>query len=334
MNAEYIEGTHFGEPSVLSIKREVLAPPGRGEILLNQHAIGVNFIDILQRRGELAQHQPYRLGLEGAGTVVTLGEGVDHLLPGDRIVYAGGAPGAYASARVLPADRAVRLPDWLDFSEAAACFFKALTADYLVHRLRPIDPNDWVLFTAAAGGVGSIAIPLLKAKGARVIGTVGSRAKVEAAQGLGCDHVIVLGQDNDDAAGRVREWTAGSGVAVAFDSLGKASFDLSLGALAPFGLLVSYGWASGDIGSISPMDLRTQGSVFFTRPTIAHYTQARTDLDQAAARVFAAFEDGTIKPTIFARLPLDRAGEAHAILEQGENIGSVVLEPTKHLGAS
>ncbi len=325
-DSTFIEGRAFGAPDVLALNRERLAPPQAGEILLRQQAVGVNFIDVLLRRGELAQTIPYRLGLEGAGEVIDIGPGVTEIAVGDRIVYAGGPAGGYASARLLPAARAVKLPDSIDMATAAAVFFKALTADYLVHRLRSIAPGDAVLFTAAAGGVGSLAVPMLKHAGTIVIGTVGKPEKVAHARALGCDHVLVLPQDKDDAVARIRDWTSGRGVAIAYDSLGQVSIDVSLAALARFGLLVSYGWASGDFPPITAARLREQGSVFFTRPTVAHYTESRADLLEGAARVFAAINQGVIRSSIFARLPLERAGEAQAILETGGNTGSVILE--------
>lgn len=326
MKADFVEGIQFGDPQVLQLRTESLGKPNAGEVLVRQDAIGVNFIDALLRRGELAQTVPYRLGLEGAGEVIEVGEGVSHLQAGDRVVYAGGAAGSYASARLLPANRAVKLPSAIDFVSAAAVFFKALTADYLVNRLRAIHPGDAVLFTAAAGGVGSLAVPLLKQLGATVIGTVGKEEKADSARAIGCDHVLVLPRDSDFAVAKVREWTDGRGVVIAYDSVGKVSIDASLGSLARFGLLVSYGWASGDI-EVSPGRLREMGSLFMTRPTVAHYTEARADLEAGAERIFAALEAGVITASIHARLPLAKAGDAHAILESGGNVGSIVLDP-------
>jgi NADPH2:quinone reductase len=322
-----VEGRSFGDPSVLHVETEELRRPQGGEILLRQHAVGVNFIDVLQRRGELTPTIPYRLGLEGAGEVLEVGPGVTEIAAGDRVVYAGGPAGAYASARLFPAARAVKLPAAVDAATAASVFFKALTADYLVNRLRPIAPGDAVLFTAAAGGVGSLAVPFLKAAGATVIGTVGRPDKADFARTLGCDHVLVLPRDTEDLVGKVREWTGGRGVAIAYDSIGQATFDLSLASLARFGLLVSYGWASGEVAPVQLSRLREQGSVFLTRPTVSHYTEARSDLLEGAARVFSALERSLIRPTVFKRLPLERAGEAHALLESGENSGPILLEP-------
>lgn len=327
MRATYVEGSAFGGPSVLRTATEELGAPGDGQILLRQHAVGVNFIDVLLRRGELSAVTPYRPGLEAAGSVLAVGPGVTGLSPGGRVVYAGGPAGSYADVRLVPAGRAVTLPDDVDDAAAAAVFFKALTADYLVHRLRPISPGDAILFTAAAGGVGSLAVPMAKAAGAVVIGTVGKPEKVADAERLGCDHVLVLPRDFSVAETRVRDWTDGRGVSIAFDSIGKTTFDLSIASLARFGLIVSYGWASGEVPDLAVGRLREQGSVFLTRPTVAHYTEKRADLEDGAARVFEALRRGVIRPTIYKRLSLDAAGEAHSLLESGANSGAIVLEP-------
>ncbi|KQP12359.1 quinone oxidoreductase [Pseudorhodoferax sp. Leaf265] len=326
MKATYIEGRAFGGPDVLQLKTEELGSPAPDDILIRQSAIGVNFLDAMQRKGAAAT-VPYRMGLEGAGQVLELGRNVRGLSPGDRVVYAGGPPGSYASARLLPASRVVKLPSFLGAAEAVSIFFKALTADYLVNRLRRLRKGDAVLFTAAAGGVGSLAVPMLKAQGITVIGTVGNEDKADYARALGCDHVLVLPRDAAEAIQRVKNWTGGRGVTVAYDSVGKDTFEQSLGSLSRFGLLVSFGWASGDVAPVSLGRLREQGSVFVTRPTVSHYTEDRADLDEAAGRVFAAVDQGVIKANVFGRLPLEKAGEAQSLLESGFNSGSVVLEP-------
>ena len=327
MQTRYVHGTAFGGPEVLALASETLAAPGPGQILIRHDAIGVNFIDILQRRGDLGREVPYRLGLEAAGEVLAVGKDVTDLVPGDRVACAGGPMGAYAEARLLGAARAVRLPDGIDARIAAAVFFKGLTADYLVHRMRPLSPGDGVLVTAAAGGVGQLIVAMLKAAGVMVVGTVGQAAKAEAARAAGCDHVLVLDQISSavDGAAQVRDWTGGKGVAVAYDSIGRATFDLSLAALARFGLLVSYGWASGDVDPVAPARLREAGSVFLTRPTIGHYTEARKDLVAGAERVFQALQDGVITANIHAELALDQAAEAHRLIESRASEGSIIL---------
>lgn len=328
MKAEFVQGRAFGGPEVLEIATEELGAPGPDQILVRHSAVGVNFIDINQRRGEMGTALPFRLGLEAAGQVLAVGPGVEGLAEGDRVACAGGPMGAYASARLLPAARAVRLPDGIDDRTAAAVFFKGLTADYLVHRMRPIQPGDAVLFTAAAGGLGLVAIPMLKRAGARVIGTVGSADKVQAAVEAGCDHVLVLPVAPDEGLARIRDWTEGKGVAIAYDSIGRATFELSLAALARFGLLVSYGRASGDVDPLPLARLREMGSLFVTRPTVGDYTAARADLVAGATRVFEALAQGVIRPHIFAALPLAQAGEAHRLIEARGTRGSLILIPS------
>ena len=325
MHAQFIQGHAFGDSTVLSLQSETLGNPGPDQLLVRHTAIGINFIDILQRRGDLAPDLPYRLGLEAAGEVLAVGADVQGFNPGDRIVYAGGPMGAYAEARLLPAARAVRLPDHVDDRTAAAIFFKGLTADYLVHRLRPIAPGDAVLFTAAVGGVGQLAVPMLKQAGATVIGTVGSPDKVDAARAIGCDHVLVLPVGVDQGVAQIRQWLSGQGVQIAYDSIGRATVDLSLAALARFGLLVSYGWASGEVDPVPLARLRQMGSLFVTRPTIGDYTASRDDLEAGAQRVFDALQKGVIHARIHAALPLSRAGEAHRMIESRATQGSVIL---------
>lgn len=324
--ARYIFGDRFGSAAVLQMGTEQVAYPGPGQVLVRQSAVGVNFIDILARRGELGGSGPFRLGLEAAGEILAVAGDVIGVNVGDRIVYAGGVAGGYADLRLVDAARAVKLPNWLDDDVAAAIFFKALSADYLVHKLRPLSKEHSVLFYGAAGGVGSLAIPLLKQLGVTVIGAVGREEKATYATEMGCDRVVVVGRDNIPAV--VRDATGGRGVDVAFDSIGKATIDGSLESLARFGLLVSFGWASGDPEPIAFSRLRAQGSVFLTRPTVAHYTESRTDLEAASQRVFAALNQKVYAAYIDAKLPLDEAGKAQELLETGAAKGSVILDPT------
>lgn len=319
-----IEGCAFGGPDVLSVNTGPIGAPQPEEVLINQVAIGVNFIDILLRRGELSKQAPYRVGLEASGHVLALGEKVVDLAVGDRVVYAGGPPGAYATLRCVPASRVVKLPASIDLVEAAGVFFKALTADYLVNRLRKLEPRDAVLVHAAAGGIGSLAIPLLKAAGVTVLGVVGANAKRQKATDLGCDHVIV--QDEvTDIAEEVRRFTGGAGVSVAYDSVGRDTFEASMRSLQRFGLLVSYGWASGEVAPVSLAKLRDCGSLFLTRPTISHYTERRDDLLAGAGRAFRALESGVLKAQIGLQLSIRQAAQAHEAMEQRRTQGSVVL---------
>lgn len=318
--------SRFGGPEVLALQAGALAPPAAGEVTVRHAAIGVNFIDVLLRRGELGGMPPARVGLEGAGVVEAVGAGVEDLQVGDRVVYAGGPAGSYCDVRNVSAQRAVRLPAGMGEAEAAAIFFKALTADYLIHRLRQLQPGDTVLFHGATGGVGSIAVPWLAQLGIHVVGTTGHRAKADHALALGCRRVAVLGED--DVAQAVAEVSSGRGAAVVYDPIGKATFDASFASLARFGMFVSYGWASGDIDPIAPARLRERGSVFFTRPTVSHYIEARADLLAGAARVFGAYRAGTFTASIFDRFPLAEASRAHALLERGGHRGSLLLQPT------
>ncbi|MBX9910540.1 MAG: quinone oxidoreductase [Beijerinckiaceae bacterium] len=323
-SSTFIEGQAFGGPDVLSVGTTIVTSPQPGEVLIEQVAIGVNFIDVLLRRGELSKQTPYRLGLEASGHVVAVGEGVADLAVGDRVVYAGGPPGAYATRRCVPASRVVRVPEAVELIDAAAMFFKALTADYLVTRLRKLEPGEPVLVHAATGGVGSIIVPLLKAAGVIVIGVVGRESKRDMAVALGCDHVLVRSATSD-LSDEVRSLTGGAGVSVAYDSIGRDTFDASMGSLRRFGLLVSYGWASGDVDPISLSKLRDSGSLFVTRPTVSHYTDRRDDLLAGAKRVFTAINGGILKPQIGMKLPLAQVVQAHNQMEQRQTQGSVVL---------
>lgn len=320
-----IQFARFGGPEVLEMVSTELVAPAAGEISVRHIAVGVNFIDVLLRRGDLGGVLPARIGLEGAGNVTAVGSGVEGIAVGDRVVYAGGPAGSYSDMRNVDASRAVVLPPGIGEAEAAALFFKALTADYLIHRLRDLKPGDTVLFHGATGGVGSIAVPWLTHKGINVVGTTGQRAKAAYAAALGCQRVAVLGED--DIVQAVSQVSRGRGATVVYDPIGQSTFEASFASLARFGLLVSYGWASGDIDPISATRLRERGSVFITRPTVSHYIEDRTDLLRAAARVFDAYDNGIFRAQIFERFPLSRAAEAHALLERGGHQGSLILQP-------
>lgn len=319
--------SRFGGPEVLSLQPVDLPPPGPGEIQLRHSAIGLNFIDIYHRKGVFAAPLPLPsgLGLEGVGEVVAVGEGVAGFAPGDRVAYVGGPPGGYATARNLPAARAVMAPEGIDDTTLAAMIFKGLTAEYLIHRCVPVQAGDAVLFHAAAGGVGSIACQWLKAIGAEVIGTVGSDAKAETARRNGCDHVIVA--PAAELADRVRQITGGKGVRAAFDSVGADTFAASLDSLAPRGILVSFGESSGPVPPLAVGSLGAKGSLFVTRPSIAHYTADPAEYRAAAQRLFAAIADGTLAAPQVATYPLAQAAQAHDALESRRTQGSVVLLP-------
>ncbi len=314
-----------GEPEVLRWEEVTLPELQPGEARIQQHAVGLNFIDIYHRSGAYPVPLPSGIGLEGAGVVEAVGNAVTELKPGDRVAYAGGPLGAYAEARNIPADRLVKLPDAIDFRTAAAMMLKGMTAQYLLRRTYRVQAGDTILIHAAAGGVGLVVCQWAKALGATVIGTVGSDAKAELARAHGCDHTIVYTRENFTQ--RVREITGGAGVPVVYDSVGKDTFMASLDCLRPFGLLVSFGSASGavpplDIGMLAP-----KGSLYVTRPTIATYTAKRADLVQSAGELFDMVGSGKVKIEVNQTYALKDAALAHADLGGRKTTGSTVLLP-------
>ena len=261
---------------------------------------------------------------EGAGEVVAVGDGVTKFRPGDRIAYQG-TPGAYAEERLMPAEKAVALPEAISFEDAAAVMLKGLTAYFLLHRTFPVRPGHTILFHAAAGGVGLIACQWAKSIGATVIGTIGSDEKAELARANGCDHTI--NYRREDFAARVREMTEGVGVEVVYDGNGKDTFEGSLDSLRPLGMLVSFGNASGPVAIPDLGILARKGSLFLTRPTGGHYYAKRSDLLTGAAALFAAMQAGVVKPLIGQRFPLADAAEAHRALADRRTVGSTILLP-------
>lgn len=312
-----------GGPEVLELVEIAERDPGPGEVRVRHRAIGLNFIDTYQRSGLYPMKLPATLGMEAAGEVEAVGEGVDRLKPGDRIVYQG-LPGAYAQANTIKADRAVKLPDAISFETAAAAFLKGLTADFLIG-LRPLEPDDAVLVHAAAGGVGSLLTPWLAHLGVRVIGVTGSPAKAELARGKGCEATLIYGEG--DLAAEVRALTGGEGVQVAFDSVGKDTIEASLKSVARRGLLVSYGNASGPPRAIEPLELSRAGSLFLTRPTLFDYVATTAELDAAAARLFDVLENGVVTPEIGQTFPLAEVRAAHEALEGRRTTGATLLIP-------
>lgn len=313
-----------GGPEVLNVEEWQVGDPGPGQIRVLQTAIGVNFIDTYQRSGLYPVETPFVLGNEGVGTVTAVGEGVEGLQPGDRVAYQGQI-GAYARERLLPADRAVPVPEGLDDRQVAAMMLKGLTAYYLLFKTWPLKAGETTLIHAAAGGVGTIATQWAKALGARVIGTAGSKDKVEQALANGCDAVINYREE--DFAARVRELTDGKGVDVVYDGVGKATFDKSLDCLRQRGLMVSFGNASGVVSIPDLTVLSRKGSLYVTRPTTAHYFAKREDLLEGANALFAAVKSGAIKIAVHHTFRLEEAAEAHRALEARETTGSVVLLP-------
>ncbi|HQX07891.1 MAG TPA: quinone oxidoreductase, partial [Zoogloea sp.] len=303
-----------------------LAPPAAGEAQLRHHAVGLNYIDTYHRSGLYPVPLPSGIGLEAAGVVEAVGEGVTDLQPGDRVAYAGGPLGAYAERRNIPADRLVRLPDALSFEQGAAMMLQGLTAQYLLRRTYRVQPGDTILIHAAAGGVGLIVCQWAKALGATVIGTVGSDEKAELARQHGCDHAIVYTREN--VSGRVRELTGGEGVAVVYDSIGKDTFMDSLACLRPLGMMVTFGNASGPVAPFDPGLLGKMGSLFLTRPSLFAYSARREDLLAMAEDLFAVVLSGQVRLSINQRFPLQDAATAHRELEARRTTGSTVLVPS------
>jgi NADPH2:quinone reductase len=313
-----------GGPDVLRLEEVPLADPAPGEARVRHGAIGVNFIDIYHRTGLYPLPLPAILGTEAAGRVDAVGAGVTTVRVGDRVAYTAG-PGSYAEYRNVPADRLVKLPDDIPDTTAAAMWVKGLTVRSLVRRTYPVQPGDTVLWHAAAGGVGLIAVQWLKAIGAKVIGTVSSDEKAERARAAGCDHVVVYSRE--DVVKRVRELTGGEGVPVVYDSVGKATFDASLDSLRPLGLLVTFGNASGPVPPVDPLVLSRKGSLFLTRPTVFHYIARREELEAAAGELVDVVRSGKVRIDVGATWRLAEAAKAHEALASRKTMGSTILVP-------
>ena len=314
-----------GDARQMRVEDVPLPAPKAGEARVRHEAIGVNFIDVYHRTGLYPTALPTGLGVEGCGIVDAIGEGVTEVKVGDRVAYAPGPIGAYAEQHCVPAARLVRPPDGLDSATIASCLLKGMTAEFLIRRAFPVKAGQTVLFHAAAGGVGLLACQWLASLGATVIGTVGSDAKVEIAKAHGCAHVVVY--TKEDFAERVRSITNGRGVPVVFDSVGKATFTRSLDCLAPRGMLVAFGNASGKPDPFDPAVLAQKGSLFLTRATLFTYVAERADLLESSAALFDVLARGAVKPAVHARFSLERAADAHDALESRGTTGSLVLTP-------
>jgi NADPH:quinone reductase len=323
MRTQTVQLTRQGGPEALRFTPIDLGPPGRGEVLVRHTAVGVNYIDIYQRNGAYPLPLPSGLGHEAAGVVEAVGPGVADLKPGDRVVYPSAGLGAYAEARIVPADRLVTLPASLSETDAAAVIFKGLTAWYLVHRTKPVGPGDIVVVHSAAGGVGLILASWAKALGAKVVGTVGSETKVAIAKRAGCNAVLVRGRA--PLPEFVAAVSGGDKASVVYDAIGRDTFDESLDALAPFGLMVSYGAASGPVPPFDLGVLGRKGSLFLTRPSVFAHIARRDDLVEGAGAVFQAVSSGIIRPVIGGSFPLLDVAEAHRLMESGTSTGAIVL---------
>lgn len=314
-----------GGPEVLTWEDVAVDKPGAGQILVRHGAVGLNYIDVYHRTGLYPITYPSGIGMEGAGTIEAVGPGVTDLKPGDRVAYASAPLGAYAEARLMPADKVVRVPDAISDRDAAAMMLQGMTVEYLVRRTYPIKRGDTVVIHAAAGGIGLIFCQWAKHLGAAVIGTVSSDDKAKLAKSHGCDHTIIY--TREDFAKRVREITGGAGVPVVYDSIGKDTFEGSLDCLRPRGLMVSFGNASGPVPPFSPAILGAKGSLYLTRPSLVAYTAARTDLVESAKALFDVVTSGAVKIAVNQTYPLKDAAQAHRDLEARKTTGSTVLIP-------
>lgn len=313
-----------GGPEVLQL-RDVPDPSlGPGEALIRIEASGVNFIDTYFREGRYPAKLPYIPGQEAAGTVLAVGEGVSEVKPGDRVAWSN-VPGNYAEMAVVPVARLVAVPEALSTVEAAAALLQGMTAHYLVHSLYAVEPGDEILVHAGAGGVGLLLIQMAKALGARVFTTVSTEEKAELARGAGADEVIFY--TREDFVARVKELTGGRGLPVVYDSVGKTTFEGSLGCLRARGLCALFGGSSGAVPPFDLIRLSTMGSLFVTRPTLKDYTATREELDWRAQDVFGAVVSGKLMVRIAHKYPLAEAAQAHRDLEGRRTTGKVILVP-------
>ena len=311
-----------GGPEVLKWDEVEVGQPGGGQVRLRQEAAGLNFIDVYHRTGLYKQELPFTPGVEGAGIVDAIGPKVTDVKVGDRVAYAGPV-GGYAEVRLIDADRLVKLPDSISTEQAAAVLLQGMTVHMLLRRIHPVKTGETILIHAAAGGLGLIACQWAKALGATVIGTVGSDDKAELARAHGCDHPIVY--TRQDFVAEVERVTAGRKLPVVYDSVGKDTFQKSLDCLAPRGMMVSFGNASGPPDPIAPAILAQKGSLFLTRPTLFNYVSTRQELDEAADELFAVIASGKVKVDIRQRFALRDAAEAHRALEGRKTAGSTIL---------
>lgn len=310
-----------GGPEALVYRAAELSSPAAGQVQVLHRAIGVNYLDTYHRSGLYPLPLPATPGVEAAGVVVAVGDGVTDFAKGDRVAWLA-SPGAYASAANVAADRVVSIPDGISFETAASAMVKGITAEFLLHRAIDVQAGDTILVHAAAGGVGSLLVQWGFKLGATVIGTVGSTAKAEFARSLGAHHLIEY--RTESVVDRVRELTCGRGVRVVYDGVGKDTLALSLQCVQRRGLLVSFGQASG---TPDPIALSVQGSIYVTRPTLFHYVAERAELLESAGRVFSALQRGWLTIPVTARFALRDAAKAHRLLEDRQTTGAVVLVP-------
>jgi NADPH2:quinone reductase len=313
-----------GGPEVLHWEDVPTPEPGPGEALVHHAAVGLNYIDVYFRTGLYKTALPATIGMEASGTVTAVGDGVTEVAVGDRVAYASAPIGAYATDRVIAADRLVRLPDGIDFNTAAAMMLQGMTAQYLLRRTYKVQPGETILVHAAAGGVGLILCQWARHLGATVIGVVSTPQKAELARAHGAAHVIV---GHADLPAEVKRITGGAMVPVVYDSVGKDTFMASLDCLAPLGMMVSYGNASGPVGAVDVGLLGAKGSLFLTRPSLATYLAKHSDLNWAATDLFDVVQKGVVRIRVNQTFPLSAAADAHRALEARQTTGSTVLLP-------
>ncbi len=312
----------FGGPEVLSLDEVPRPEPAAGEALVRIEAVGVNFIDVYHRTGQYRGGLPLTLGQEAAGTVEAVGGGVTEVRRGDRVAYAS-VQGSYADYAVVPAWRLVQVPSGIDMQPAAAVMLQGMTAHYLTHSTYAVQTGQTALVHAAAGGVGLLLVQILKRRGARVLGTVSTEEKARLARGAGADEVILYSQA--DFESEVRRLTGSRGADVVFDSVGRDTFDKSLNCLRPRGMMVLFGQSSGAVPPFDPQILNAKGSLFLTRPTLAHYTANRDELQHRAGDLFAWMAAGELQVRIDRTFPLAEAPDAHRYLEARQSKGKVLL---------
>lgn len=323
-----IQIREFGGPEVMQLVDVQVGEPGPGEVRIRHHACGLNFIDVYHRTGLYPNQLPLTLGMEGAGIVEAVGDGVMHVQAGDRVAYASQPPGAYCEVRVMPARCVVQLPDGIDFEQGAAMMLKGLTAQYLLRKTLPqggLQAGDFVLLHAAAGGVGLIACQWAKALGLQLIGTAGGPEKCALAKEYGAAHAIDY--KSEDFVARVKDITGGKGVKVVYDSIGKDTFERSIDCLQPFGLMVVFGNSSGPVPPLNTGMLAAKGSLYLTRPTLFTHLATREATQSMADDLFDVVGSGKVKIPVAQRYALKDVAQAHRDLEARKTTGSSVLLP-------
>lgn len=313
----------FGGAEAMKLVDREIGAPGPGEIRIRHKAVGLNYIDVYQRTGLYPLDLPHALGMEGAGIIEAVGDGVTHLKVGDRAAYASQPPGAYCDERVMPASAVCPLPDGVSFEEGAAIMLQGLTVEYLFHRVWPLEKGDAVLFQAAAGGVGLLACQWARSEGIRLIGTAGTDEKCKLALDHGAE--ICINYRKEDFVPGVKAATDGEGVSVVMDGVGKDTFDGSLDCLKPLGMMISFGNASGPVPPVSMLTLAQKGSIKITRTTLFTFLADHTRCQEMAQHLFGKVASGDIKVNIGQTFPIENIVEAHKALEARETVGSTVI---------